>query len=125
MEALAQWGRSEAAPVAVAPSKLGKRSVMLALVAFAAGTIGIVTLVAMPRDASELTQNIATGYFMVVFLLVAPIMHIVGVICGAMALARSNDNRALGLVGIILNGLSVLAGVLILLAMASTIGAFT
>lgn len=42
-----------------------------------------------------------------------------------MALVRWNDSRALGLLGIILNGLSVMAGLTLLAAMASTIGAFT
>jgi len=38
---------------------------------------------------------------------------------------RSSDNRVLGVLGIVLNGLSVAAGLAILAAMASTIGAFT
>ncbi|WP_179296305.1 MULTISPECIES: hypothetical protein [unclassified Mesorhizobium] len=38
---------------------------------------------------------------------------------------RSNDNRVLGLLGIVLNRLSVEAGLAILAAMAPTIGAFT
>jgi hypothetical protein len=62
---------------------------------------------------------------MAVFLLAGPLAHVTGFVFGIMALARSNDNRALGLLGIILNGLSVAAGLAILAAMASTIGAFT
>lgn len=123
---VAQWGRGTAAvPVEMAQSKFGKRSVVLALSAFAAGAIAITILVAIPSHASQLVQNLATGLFMAVFLLAAPLAHITGAVFGVMALVRSNDSRSLGLLGIILNGLSVLAGLGILAAMASTIGAFT
>ncbi|UVK53122.1 hypothetical protein DBIPINDM_006581 [Mesorhizobium sp. AR02] len=112
-------------PGAVARKTFGKRSVILALSAFAAGTLPITILVAMPSDTSQLVQNIATGLFMAVFLLAAPLAHITGVVFGIMALACSDDSRSLGLLGIILNGLSVMAGLGVLAAMASTIGAFT
>ncbi len=123
---MAQWGRSTTAvPGAVAQGGLGKRSVIFALSAFAAGALAITILVAMPSDASTLAQNIATGFFMAVFLLAAPLAHIAGAVFGVMALVRSNDSRALGVLGIILNGLSVMAGLAILAMLASTIGAFT
>lgn len=119
-------GRSAAAiPGAVAQGKLGKRSVILALAAFAAGAIAMTILVVMPSDASQLAQNIGTVFFLAVFLLAAPLAHIIGAVFGVMALVRSNDNRAFGLLGIVLNGLSVMAGLVLLAAMASTIGAFT
>lgn len=123
---MAQWGRSAGAtPGAVARSRFGKRSVILALGAFTAGALAIAIMVAMPSDTSQSVQNVATGFFMAVFLLAGPLAHVTGFVFGIMALARSNDNRALGLLGIILNGLSVAAGLAILAAMASTIGAFT
>ncbi|MGX5842816.1 hypothetical protein ACWGTI_19035 [Mesorhizobium sp. ArgA1] len=106
-------------------TKLGKRSVILALAAFSAGAVAIVIMVAMPSDASELTQSVATGFFMLMFLLAAPVARITGVVFGVMALVRSNDRRGLGLLGIVLNGLSVAGGLALLEAMASTIGAFT
>ncbi|RUW61443.1 hypothetical protein [Mesorhizobium sp. M7A.F.Ca.US.008.03.1.1] len=114
-----------AVPGAVAQGGLGQRSVILALSAFAAGALAITILVAIPNDASTLAQNIATGFFMAVFLLAAPLAHITGAVFGVMALVRSNDSRALGVLGIILNGLSVMAGLAILAMLASTIGAFT
>ena len=123
---MAQWGRSTAAvPAAAAQARLGKRSVILALSAFAAGALAITILVAIPSDASKLAQNIATGFFMTVFLLAAPLAHVTGAVFGVMALVRSNDSRGLGLLGIILNGLSVMAGLAILAMLALTIGAFT
>ena len=123
---MAQWGRSaDALPGVVAKGRLGKRSVILALLAFGAGVIALTTMVALPTDASERTQNIASGVFMAVFLLAGPLAHIAGLIFGLMALARSNDNRVLGVVGILLNGGSLAVGFLLLAAMASTIGAFT
>jgi hypothetical protein len=109
----------------VVQTKLGKRSVILALAAFAAGAVAIAIMVAMPSDASQLTQGVATGFFMLVFLLAAPVAHVAGVVFGVMALARSNDSRGLGLLGIVLNGLSVAGGLTLVAAMASTIGAFT
>ncbi|MEP6566026.1 MAG: hypothetical protein ABJB10_12890 [Mesorhizobium sp.] len=113
--AMARWGRNEAEPGAVAPSRLGKRSVILPVIVFAGYAVGIIayaiiTWVAGPSDAFEFAQNIVMDYLMALFLVVAPVMHIAGVVCGAMALARSNDNRWLGLLGITINGLSVAAG---------------
>lgn len=67
-------------PGVVAQGKLGKRSVILALAAFAAGAVAFATLVAIPNDASKLVQNAATGFFMVVFLLAAPLAHITGAV---------------------------------------------
>ena len=123
---MAQWGRGTVAmPGAVARSRFGKRSVILALTAFAAGALAIAIMVAMPGDASQSVQTIATGFFMAVFLLAGPLAHVTGLVFGIMALVRSNDSRALGLLGIVLNGLSVTAGLAVLAAMASTIGAFT
>ncbi len=124
---MAQWGRGSTAavPGEVVRTKLGKRSVILALAAFAAGAVAIAIMVAMPSDASELAQNIGTGFFMVVFLLAAPVAHVTGMVFGVIALARSNDNRALGLLGIVLNGLSLAAGLALLAAAVSSIGAFT
>ena len=123
---MAQWGRGTVAmPGAVARSRFGKRSVILALTAFAAGALAIAIMVAMPGDASQSVQTIATGFFMAVFLLAGPLAHVTGLVFGIMALVRSNDSRSLGLLGIVLNGLSVTAGLAVLAAMASTIGAFT
>lgn len=112
-------------PGAVARSRFGKRSVILALTAFAAGALAIAVMVAMPGDASQSVQTIATGFFMAVFLLAGPLAHVTGLVFGIMALVRSNDSRSLGLLGIVLNGLSVTSGLAVLAAMASTIGAFT
>ncbi|QKD17691.1 hypothetical protein [Mesorhizobium sp. NZP2077] len=112
-------------PGAVTRGQFGKRSVTLALAAFTAGALAIAIMVAMPSDTSQSVQNVATGFFMAVFLLAGPLAHVTGFVFGIMALARSNDSRSLGLLGIILNGLSVAAGLAILAAMASTIGAFT
>ena len=125
-EIMAQWGRSAAAavPGAAAQTTFGKRSVILALAAFAAEAVAIAIMVAMPSIASELTQNVANGFAMLVFLLAGPAAHITGVVFGVIALARSNDSRALGLLGIVLNGLSLAAGVAVLSAAISAIGAF-
>ena len=48
---MAQWGRSaDALPGAVAKGKLGKRSVMLALAAFAANAIGFTATAMLPAS---------------------------------------------------------------------------
>ena len=78
---MVQWGRGAAAvPGEIVQTKLGKRSVILALAAFAAGAVAIAIMVAMPSDASQLTQGVATGLFMLVFLLAAPVAHVAGVV---------------------------------------------
>jgi hypothetical protein len=123
---IAQWGRSaDVLPGVVAEGKFGKRSIMLALAAFAADAIVFTAMVVLPSGASEVSENVATGVFMTIFLLAAPLAHITGLIFGLMALARSNDSRLLGPVGILLNGVSLAVGAWLLMAMASTLGAFT
>ncbi|MER9343150.1 hypothetical protein NKI41_20570 [Mesorhizobium sp. M0601] len=123
---MAQWGRSDAALLGVvAKSRFGEWSVVLALAALVAGAMAITALMAMPSDASVVIQHSVTGFFMAVFFLVGPLAHLTGAVFGLMALGRPNDNRLLGLAGIVVNGASLAAGVFMLWAMASTIGAFT
>ncbi|MER9182991.1 hypothetical protein [Mesorhizobium sp. M0159] len=123
---MAQWGRSDAALQGViAKSRFGEWSVDIALAALATGAIAITALIAMPSDASPLLQNSATGFFAAVFFLAGPLAHLTGAVFGLMALGRPNDNRLLGLAGIVVNGASLAAGVFMLWAMASTFGAFT
>ncbi|MER8480716.1 hypothetical protein [Mesorhizobium sp. M1163] len=123
---MAQWGRSDAAlPGVIAKSRFGEWSVVLALAALATGAIAITALIAMPSDASPLLQNSATGFFAAVFFLAGPLAHLIGVVFGLMAVGRPNDNRVLGLAGIVVNGASLAAGGFMLWAMASTFGAFT
>lgn len=99
---MTQWGRSaDALPGVVATGRLGKRSIMLALAAFAADAIVFTAMVLLPSGTSEVSPNVVTGVFMTIFLLAAPLAHIAGVIFGLMALARSNDSRLLGLVGVL------------------------
>ena len=122
---MAQWGRSaDALPGAVAKGKLGKRSVMPALAAFAANAIGFAVAAILPSGASELSEDIAKGISMTIFLLAAPLAHIAGLIFGLIALARSNDSRLLGLVGILLNGLALAVGIWLVTLAVSTLGAF-
>ncbi|MES0099651.1 hypothetical protein [Mesorhizobium sp. M0019] len=109
----------------VAKSRFGEWSVVLALAALVAGAIAITALMAMPSDASVLIQHSVTGFFMAVFFLVGPLAHLTGVVFGLKALGRPNDNRLLGLAGVVVNGASLTAGVFMLWSMASTIGAFT
>lgn len=123
---MAQWGRSDAAlPDVVAKSTFGKRSVILGLAALVAGATAMGLLIAMPSDASPQFQNVATGFFALVFFLAGPLAHLTGLVFGLMALGRPNDSRLLGLGGIVVNGASLAAGMFMLWAMASTIGAFT
>ncbi|MER8391162.1 hypothetical protein NKH10_04540 [Mesorhizobium sp. M1340] len=123
---MAQWGRTDAAlPGVIAKSTFGEWSVVLALAALAAGAMAITALIAMPSDASPLLQNSATGFFAAVFFLAGPLAHLTGVVFGLIAVGRPNDNRVLGLAGIVVNGASLAAGVFMLWGMASTFGAFT
>jgi hypothetical protein len=126
---MAGWGRNNVEPGAVARGKLGKRSVILPLIVFAGYAVGVIAIGiitwAVPSDTSEFAQNIATDYLMAVFLIVAPVMHIAGLVFGAMALARSNDNRWLGLLGVTINGLSVAAGLALFWAMVQAGSAWT
>ena len=122
---MTRWGRSAGAlPDAAAKGRLGKRSVMLALAAFAANAIGFSATSILPSGASELSQDIAKGISIAIFLLGAPLAHGAGLIFGLMALARSNDSRLLGLVGILLNGLSLAVVVWLVTLAVSTLGAF-
>lgn len=111
-------------PGVVGRSSLGKRSVILALLAFAMDFAAVVTLALMPGEASLAAQNVLGGVFLAVFLVTAPLAHITGVVFGLMALGRSNDNHVLGIVGIILNGLSLVIGLFFVWAATKSVGAF-
>lgn len=59
---MTQWGRSaDALPGVVAKGRFGKRSIMLALAAFAADAIVLTAMVVLPSGTSELSQNVVTG----------------------------------------------------------------
>ena len=117
---MSQFGRDGQAIA----SRLGRRSVILALIAFAAGGLSI-TAFGASSGTAEPYPTIAMALFIGVFLFAAPLLHIVGLVCGIIAFGRSNDSRRLALIGLLLNGLSVGLGVLILWAMLSTMGAYT
>lgn len=124
---MTKWGRaglldaSAGQPV----SRLGRRSLLCALLAFLLAAAGFVIFAAMPDGAPEILKDVATVGFMVLFLVAAPAVHIFGVLCGLTALFRVGDSKGLALLGILLNLILVLAGAGLVYAGLQGMASFT
>ena len=114
-------GQSAAQPV----SRLGRRSLLCALVAFLLAAVGIGIFAATPSSAPEIVKDVSTVGFMVLFLVAAPAVHIFGILVGLTALFRPGDSKGLALLGILLNLILVLAGAGLVYAGLQGMASFT
>lgn len=106
---MSQWGRGpvDAAGFADAPmAYLAKRSILCAVIAYVIAAAAIVVSMSMPGDAPPPwpTLSLAVG---ILFAIVVPIIHIVGIVYGARALSKPNESRFFAGLGIALNLLSL------------------
>lgn len=127
---MSKWGRAAsidagASAGAAAPSRLGRRSLLCALAAIVVAIAAVVIFASVSATAPEIVKDIATVAFLVMFLVVAPAIHVFGVLFGLTALFRSGDSRALGAVGVVLNLVSLIVGAGIVYAGLSGMAAFT
>ena len=74
-------------------------------------TIAVVTLLPylmISKDAPDIARSAATYAFLIGFVTVAPLLHVVGFVLAIAALIRSGDNKLRGVFGLILNSAAVL-----------------
>lgn len=113
---MTNWGRRGDNPMVTESvrDRFGKRSIVLAVVAFIAACGTFVVFRSLPNDAEDATENFVADGFILMFFAVIPLLNIVGIICGFMALANDNDSRPRGLIGLLLNVGLLGIGVLLL-----------
>lgn len=122
------WGRNASiADVGLPPqrTRYGRRSVGLAFAAPIIVVAAFTFLVSMPKETAAPWPDIATFAALGSYAIVAPILHIAGFVFGLMAVGREGDNKALGVVGIVLNIALVSIGLLLGYFALSGIGAYT
>lgn len=107
------------------PRRLGLWSLLCAFLAFGLVIAALVFMINVPDDASDTMTNIATTAMLLAYLLVAPVLHITGVVLGVGGLIRGGESRVRCILGIILNLVLVGIGALLGVIAASGIGAFT
>jgi heme/copper-type cytochrome/quinol oxidase subunit 2 len=111
---------------ATAPrSHFGAWSLVLAAVALIIAVATFVHFVNVPNDAPEDIRNFAGSLFLGGFLIVAPLIHLVGLAFGMAALVRAGDRKGLGVLGIVLNAGAVSIGVGLVWLMLYVGAAFT
>lgn len=105
--------------------RLGLWSLLCAFLAFGLVIAALIFMVNLPNDASDLSTNIATTVLLVTYFLVAPVVHVTGVVLGVRGLSRGGESRFRCILGIGLNVALVGIGALLGMMAASGIGAFT
>lgn len=125
---MTEWGRN-AGTATTSPARAGwsraGKSVFCALLALGSVLVPGAALTALPTDVPEYLSTVVTIAVALAFLVVAPVLHVAGIVFGLMAAFGRGDKRLLGGFAAVLN-LGLLALGVFLLAMASSsIGAFT
>lgn len=114
---MSQWGRGPAgaAGIAGAPiAYLAKRSILCAVIAYVIAAAAFVVAFRIPGDASPPWPTLVPLAVGILFAIVVPLIHIIGIVLGARALSKPGESRALAGLGIGLNLLSV-GGVIVAL----------
>lgn len=111
---MTQWGRGGTgllnAEAMTVGRRYGQRSIWLAAIAFVLGIASLILLVNVPKDLPPDWQDIADYTFVALYLGVAPLLHLVGIVFGLQAIFRAGERRGLGLLGLVLNVVSVMIG---------------
>ena len=125
---MAKWGRSAGLAEFGEERRgysRGAKSIFCAILALALVVLALAFMVSLPKDASELTTNIATFGLVAAYFVAAPLLHIVGAVFALAGLFRVDDRRVLCVLGIILNVGLVGLGALLGFAALAGIGAYT
>jgi len=112
-------GGSAAEPVR---RKFGVIAFVLAVVAFLLFTVGFSIFVNVPSTAPDAMRDAALLFFVAVFLVIAPVLELAGIVLGIASLFRSGDRRFLGFVSVILNACLLAGGVTLGIIMVASIG---
>ncbi len=121
-----QWGRA-GQPIASAAAgpRYGRRSILLAIAAFAIGGAGIAVFALSPSQADGAATDVATIIFMVALFGLAPLIQLVGFVYALVALFRTDERKGVALVGLLLNCVSVMMGGGFVYLMFANMGRFT
>lgn len=125
---MAQWGRGGVGLVDTGQAgsyRYGQLSLWLAVIAFTVGLLSLIFWINVPEDLPEQWRDIATVAFMAGFFGIAPILHTVGFVFALIAVFRSGERRGLGVLGLLLNSVSVLIGVGFVYIALLSLGSFT
>jgi len=124
-----QWGRAGAghsvASAEAAMPRYARRSVLMAIVAFAIGAAGVAVFALTPKDVSETVGTTTTVAFMIALFGVAPLVHVVGFVFGLVALVRPHERKGVAVLGILLNCISLMIGGAFIYIMFANMGRFT
>jgi hypothetical protein len=101
----------------------GRWSVLLGIASMAIGIAAVWVFAAVPKSAPDATRTASTLVFMAA-VVVVPLCQMAGFGLGLAAMFSANDRRGLGLLGLVLNGVFVLAVVVFLYAWVASFGAF-
>lgn len=123
-----QWGRQANEPpgAAAAPRRrFGLTSILLAVAALALVIACAAYLINLPAGSSDTRETVAIYVLIFVYFIVAPALHIAGIVYGIRALADPAGGKVSGVIGVLLNALLLVAGFLFGLGAMSSIGAYT
>lgn len=120
-----KWGRNAEPGSGTAGSHDGRRSILLALGALTLVVAALAFMVGLPTGTAEPWPTIATFAVAASYFLVAPLLHLAGLVFGIRGLVRGGERRLPCVFGILLNVGLVVAGVLVLMAVLPAMGAFT
>ena len=96
---------------------------VLAGLAFTLFTIAFSIFVNMPPTAPDAARDVSLLFFVAVFLVIAPLMELAGLVLGIASLFRSGDRKILGFVSVILNAFLLAGGVTLGIIMVASIAA--
>jgi len=99
---------------AVAPYRrsFGKLSVQTAVGIFALASVLLLLFYEIPEKASW--HDVAAGAMVIAVGILAPLGHLVGIVLGIVSFFRTGDRPGLGVVGVVLNFLVIVLGVLLI-----------
>lgn len=105
-----QWGRNASlADIPARPRRYGRWSILFALASLLLVGAAIGVFFALSDGGSDGSANAAALALGIVYFLVAPILHVLGIIFGFLGIAR-DDGRFSAVIGVLLNILLVLIG---------------
>lgn len=108
---MTRWGRgTEPFGAADLPqARPGRRSVVLAVVAYAIEVVAAAAMLAMPSNLPLPWPTLLPLAFSVLFGVVGPILHAAGAIFAIKALRRPDEGRGVAIIGLVLNLLAIVA----------------
>jgi len=102
--------------------KFGVIAFVLAGLAFALFTIAFSIFVNVPATAPDAARDVSLLFFVAVFLVIAPLMELAGIVLGIASLFRAGDRKILGFVSVILNAFFLAGGLTLGIIMVASIG---